>query len=90
MVPAPTVLPPSRIAKRNPFSMAIGVISFTVIVRFVGDLKVEMKKVTWPGKNEVYGTTVVVLVTVVIFGVYLFLVDFSLQVAINQLFSLFL
>ncbi len=60
------------------------------IVRFTGDLKVEMKKVTWPGKNEVYGTTVVVLVTVVIFGIYLFLVDSSLQVAINQLFSLFL
>ena len=60
------------------------------IVKFVGDLKVEMKKVTWPGKNEVYGTTVVVLITVIIFGVYLFLVDSSLQVAINQLFSLFL
>ena len=60
------------------------------IVRFIGDLKVEMKKVTWPGKNEVYGTTVVVLVTVIIFGVYLFLVDSALQVAINQLFSLFL
>ena len=60
------------------------------IVRFVGDLKVEMKKVTWPGKNEVYGTTVVVLITVVIFGIYLFLVDSSLQVMINQLFSLFL
>ena len=26
-VPAPTVLPPSRIAKRSPFSMAIGAIS---------------------------------------------------------------
>lgn len=60
------------------------------IVRFLGDLKVEMKKVTWPGKNEVYGTTIVVLVTVIIFGIYLFLVDSSLQVLINQLFSLFL
>ena len=60
------------------------------IVRFIGDLKVEMKKVTWPGKNEVYGTTIVVLVTVIIFGIYLFLVDSTLQVLINQLFSLFL
>jgi len=60
------------------------------IVQFVGDLKVEMKKVTWPSKNEVYGTTVVVLVTVFIFGIYLFLVDSALQVLINQLFSLFL
>ncbi len=60
------------------------------IVRFVGDLKVEMKKVTWPGKNEVYGTTIVVLITVFVFGIYLFLVDSSLQVLINQLFSFFL
>ena len=29
--PEPTVLPPSRIAKRSPFSIAIGVISSTVI-----------------------------------------------------------
>ena len=29
-VPAPTVRPPSRIAKRNPFSNATGVISSTV------------------------------------------------------------
>jgi len=27
--PAPTVLPPSRIAKRNPLSIATGTISFT-------------------------------------------------------------
>ena len=30
--PDPTVLPPSRIAKRKPFSIAIGVISSTVIL----------------------------------------------------------
>jgi len=60
------------------------------IVKFVGDLKVEMKKVTWPGKNEVYGTTIVVLITVFVFGIYLFMVDSTLQVMINQLFSLFL
>src|SRR5208337_3969566 len=29
MVPAPTVRPPSRIANRNPFSIAIGVINST-------------------------------------------------------------
>jgi len=29
--PEPTVLPPSRMAKRRPSSMAIGAISFTVI-----------------------------------------------------------
>src|SRR5207249_2084666 len=31
-VPAPTVLPPSRIAKRSPFSIAIGVINSTSIL----------------------------------------------------------
>lgn len=31
IVPAPTVRPPSRMAKRNPFSIAIGVINSTSI-----------------------------------------------------------
>jgi len=38
---------------------------------FFRDTNSEMKKVTWPSRNEVIGTTVVVLVATVIFAVYL-------------------
>ena len=35
--PAPTVRPPSRIAKRKPWSIAIGWIKLTVILKPLGD-----------------------------------------------------
>ncbi|HUG43532.1 MAG TPA: preprotein translocase subunit SecE [Acidobacteriota bacterium] len=57
---------------------------------FYGDVKSELKKVTWPGKKEVWATTIVVLVTVFFFGAYLFLVDFVLQYAVNWVYSVFL
>ena len=39
------------------------------------DTKSEMKKVTWPGKNEVVGTTVVVIVSTIIFAIFLWACD---------------
>ena len=36
-----------------------------------GDTKAEMKKVTWPGKNEVVSTTIVVLISTIVFAVFL-------------------
>ena len=42
---------------------------------FFSEVKAELKKVTWPGKAEVYATTVVVIVTTVFFGFYLFGLD---------------
>lgn len=59
-------------------------------VRFFGDVKAELKKVTWPSKKEVYGTTIVVIIAVFFFGLYLFLVDSVLQVAVNKIFQMFL
>ena len=46
---------------------------------FFRDVWVEMKKVSWPGKNEVIGTTVVVIVACFIFGFYLFIVPVILR-----------
>ncbi len=42
---------------------------------FFGEVKSELKKVTWPPKQEVYATTLVVLATTVFFGFYLYLLD---------------
>ena len=56
---------------------------------FFRDTNVEMKKVTWPGKNEVVGTTVVVLVATVIFAVYLWGCDVVFFKAIDFLFTKF-
>jgi len=48
---------------------------FTSIPRFIGEVKAEMKKVSFPTRDEVVGTTIVVLVTSVVFAIYLWLAD---------------
>jgi preprotein translocase SecE subunit len=42
---------------------------------FLLDVRAELKRVTWPPQTEVYPTTIVVIVTTVIFGVVLYAVD---------------
>lgn len=42
---------------------------------FFAEVRNEMKRVTWPSRREVYATTVVVILTSVFFGLYLFGVD---------------
>ncbi|MBP7866059.1 MAG: preprotein translocase subunit SecE [Acidobacteria bacterium] len=42
-----------------------------------------MKKVTWPDKNEVMNTTVVVIVTSFFFGLFLFAVDVAIEYGVT-------
>ena len=53
------------------------------------DVLSEMKKVTWPNRNEVVGTTVVVIVATVVFAVYLWGCDVVFYWGIDQLFKRF-
>ena len=50
---------------------------------FFSEVKAELKKVTWPSKNEVYSTTMVVIITTVFFGFYLY----GLDLVMSQLFT---
>lgn len=52
---------------------------------FYSDVRSEMKKVTAPSWKEVQGTTIVVLITVAVFGVFFFVVDEFLQWFVNQI-----
>ena len=56
---------------------------------FFGDVRLEMRKVSWPGRKEVYGTTVVVIFAVFFFGVYLGLIDLVLRLGVDNIFKLF-
>jgi preprotein translocase subunit SecE len=51
---------------------------WTKIQDFFVSVWKEMKRVSWPTKKEVYGTTLVVVVTILIFAVYLGIVDLVL------------
>ena len=42
---------------------------------YLGDIRSEMKRVTWPTKERVQSTTVVVIVSVFIFAAYFSVVD---------------
>jgi preprotein translocase subunit SecE len=42
---------------------------------YLGDIRSEMKRVTWPTKERVQSTTVVVIVSVFIFAAYFKVVD---------------
>ena len=46
---------------------------------FIRDVRAEMKRVSWPSVNEVKNTTIITLVAVIFFAVYLFAVDQGLS-----------
>jgi len=54
-------------------------------VQFVRDVRLEMKKVTWPSRSEVLSTTVVVMIAVVFFAAYLWGVDNLLELFFHQI-----
>jgi preprotein translocase subunit SecE len=56
---------------------------------FLTAVRDEMRRVTWPSRREVYATTVVVILTSVFFGVYLWGLDLALSWAINRIFAFF-
>ena len=60
-----------------------------VVREFWTDTRAEMKKVTWPNRQEVVGTTVVVVVATVVFAVYLWGCDLLFYKMIDFLFTKF-
>jgi len=56
---------------------------------FWRDTASEMKKVTWPARQEVVGTTVVVIVATIVFAVFLWGCDLLFYKAIDFLFTKF-
>ncbi len=56
---------------------------------FLREVKAEMKKVTWPSRNEVYSTTIVVIIATLFFGFYLYFMDLIFSWAISRIQSIF-
>jgi len=53
---------------------------------FLKDVKAELKKVTWPSRQQTLGSTLVVIVLVMIISVFLGTVDLGLSGVIRSLF----
>jgi preprotein translocase subunit SecE len=56
---------------------------------FLTDVRGEMKKVSWPNRNDLQKTTIAVIVLSVIIGLYLWLIDLSFQVLIQRVIKIF-
>ena len=56
---------------------------------YVNDLKLEMRRVTWPNRKQVEGTTAVVIVSVFAFAGYFAIVDGILSRAVGRVLVFF-
>ena len=56
---------------------------------FLKEVRAEMKKVTWPSRNEVYSTTLVVIIATLFFGFYLYFMDLIFSWVIKRIESIF-
>ena len=57
--------------------------------QFYTDVRGEVRKVSWPSRDEVVSTTVVVIAATFFFGLYLGLVDYVLGLGLNFVLSFF-
>jgi preprotein translocase subunit SecE len=53
------------------------------ILQFIREAKEELRKVTWPTRDEVTSFTIVVLVTVIFISLFLWVVDTGLMALIK-------
>ncbi len=47
--------------------------------KFLKEVKLELKKVSWPSKNELIGATVVTFIFVAFLAIYIGVIDFLLS-----------
>jgi preprotein translocase subunit SecE len=57
--------------------------------QFYLDVRGEMKKVSWPSRDEVFSTTLIVIGSVFFFGLYLGLVDMLLSQGFKRVLDYF-
>ena len=61
--------------------------AFTRALQFLREVKIELKKVTWPSRKQTLGSTLVVIVLVFIISVFLGIVDIGLSTVIRAVFK---
>jgi preprotein translocase subunit SecE len=67
----------------NPLGQAKGVLQR--FQQYLYEIRTETKRVTWPGKQEIYGTTMMVIITTFLFGIYFAVCDRAFGYAMTHL-----
>ena len=57
--------------------------------KFLGEVRMELRRTTWPNRKEVRNTTVVILVTVFIFAAFLGMMDLVLSRVLQEVLGFF-
>lgn len=60
---------------------------FGKIVKFLKEVRTELKKVTWPSKRELIGSTIVTIVVTLIVSIFIGIVDRILSMATRTIFG---
>ena len=55
------------------------------VIVFLREVRAELTKVSWPGQNELVGSTTVVIVLSIVLAIFIGLVDFLLSVLLSRL-----
>jgi preprotein translocase subunit SecE len=56
----------------------------TKFKEFLGNVKSEMKRVTWPTKDQLIGSTIIVVIVWIMLSIYVFTSDRILQYIVKQ------
>jgi len=56
------------------------------VTKFIGEFKAELSKVSWSSRDELVGSTVVVITLTAILTLFIFCVDFALAKALQVIF----
>jgi preprotein translocase subunit SecE len=60
---------------------------FEKLIRFLREVRNELKKVSWPSRTEIRESTTVVIVIVLILAVFIGLVDRALSLLVRVIFG---
>lgn len=61
---------------------------FEKLKSFLRDVRAEMEKVTWPGRQEIQAATIVIIVLVILLAAFIGAVDFVVSHVLNLFFRL--
>jgi len=62
---------------------------FKRIKSYLSDVRGELKKVTWPTRNDIQKTTIAVIVLSIIFGAYLYMIDLVFTLVVQRVIGVF-
>lgn len=59
------------------------------VARFFYEVRIELSRVIWPSRDEFVGSTIIALMIIAFFSVYLGVIDFGLSQLANYAFARF-